>query len=89
MDSRWFKEDRDLAKADKSKTIEEHKDATKKALKNSTLLRDRLERILNEEIHRCLLDDEDFSKPDWEREHVANISRRKALREVINLIDFK
>ena len=84
----WFKEDRALAKADKSKSVAEHKAATEKVLRNSTLFRDRLERILKEMLIATLDDDEDFSKPNWEREHIANISRRKTLNEILSLIDF-
>lgn len=85
----WFKEDRALAKNDKSKSLSEHKSQTEKVLRNSTLFRDRLERILQDMLVQTLNDDEDFTKPTWEREHVANISRRKTINEVLSLIDFK
>lgn len=85
----WFKEDRALARNDKSKTLTEHKQQTEKVLRNSTLFRDRLERILKDMLVATLDDDEDFSKPNWEREHIANISRRKTINELLSLIDFK
>lgn len=86
MDSRWFKEDREEARKDGTKTETELKRESEKALKNSTLFQRRLSRILMEELEKTLRDDEDFSKPNWEREHVANIARRKALKDVINLV---
>ena len=89
MDTTWFKEDRQLAKNDPEKSLEEHKAATKAALLNSSIMRDRLERILNEMIESSIVNDEDFSKPNWEREFVANASRRKTLREIKKLITFK
>jgi hypothetical protein len=86
MDSRWFKEDRELARKDKEFTEAELKAQSKTALKNSTLFQRRLGSILDDLIEESNRDDEDFSKPGWEREHVANISRRKALREIKKLI---
>lgn len=85
----WFKEDRALAKDDKSRTRQQHIQESKKVLLNSTLFRNRLERILKDMIDESLREDEDFSKPNWEREHIANISRRKVLKELLSLINFK
>ena len=85
MDSRWFKEDRKLPKNEQA----EAKAKSEKALKNSTLFQRRLEQILDDEIARADRDDEDFTKDNWEREHVSNISRRKALREIKQLIQLK
>jgi hypothetical protein len=86
MDSRWFVEDREDARKDKSASVEELKKESLKALKNSTLFSRRLDRILDGLIEESNRDDDDFSKPDWERIHVANISRRKTLREIKKLI---
>lgn len=82
MDSRWFVEDRkgppdEIAESIEKSTI---------ALKNSTLLTRRLKVILETEIDATNRKDEDFSNPTWEREAIANISRRKALREIIKLL---
>jgi len=82
MDSRWFAEDRKGAPEDLAEAIEK----STVALKNSTLLVRRLKGILEAEIESADRKDEDFSNPTWEREAVANISRRKALREVIKLL---
>lgn len=86
MDGRWFIEDREIAHKDKTVKLETLERESRKALKNSTIFQRRLERILQEEIKVCERSDEDFSKPDWERLAVSNISRRKTLREIINLI---
>lgn len=86
MDSRWFKEDRAQARKDKTVPETELREASKKALKNSTLFQRRLDQILDDLIEESNRDDEDFSKPGWQRVHIANISRRKVLREIKRLI---
>lgn len=83
MDHRWFKEDRALPKNDQAEAIEE----SKKALRNSTLFRRRLEGILSDLIEESYRKEEDFENPNWERIHVSEIARRKTLREIKNLID--
>lgn len=85
MDSKWFKEDRALPKAEQAQAKAE----SLKALKNSTFIQRRLERILEELIALSDRDDEDFSNPNWQLEHAANISRRKTLREIKQLIQLK
>ena len=85
MKSDWFKEERALPKEDQ----EEAKEATRKAIKSSTILINRLNRILNERVEETYRQEEDFSKPDWERETIANASRRKTLREILTLIELK
>jgi len=88
MDTRWFKEDRDQARAEgiPDKPLKEE---SKKALKNSTLFQRRLTRILEEEYEKTLISDENFSNPSWERQYVANASRRATLKEIIKMIDLK
>ena len=86
MDSRWFKEDREAARKDKSVSEQELKEESKKALKNSTLFQRRLEQILDDLIEESNRVDENFSEPNWERIYVTNVSRRKTLREIKKLI---
>ena len=83
---RWFAEDREQARKDKTVPVEELKAESLKALKNSTLFQRRLEQILEGMIDESDRDDEDFSQPNWQLSHAANISRRKVLREIIKLI---
>lgn len=85
MDSSWFKEERTLPKAEQQKAKEE----VKKTLLNSKTFAARLERILEERLEETLRSDEEFTKSNWEREAVANASRRKTLREIITLIKLK
>lgn len=85
MNSKWFTEDRQLPAVEQAEAIQE----SKKALKNSTLLTRRLRRILEELSEKSCKDDEDFSKPNWELEHVANISRRKTLKEILTMLNFE
>jgi hypothetical protein len=53
---------------------------------NSTLFRGRLEEILEDELQASFLREEDFNDPNWERNHVAEVSRRKTLRGILKLI---
>jgi hypothetical protein len=86
MDSTWFVEDRaEGSSEEQHKAIEE----TKKALKNSTILTKRLDRILDAKLKKAYVDDEDFKQDDWRLNAIANASRRKTLREVKKLLDFK
>jgi len=82
MDSRWFKEDRELPQHEQ----EDAKAKTTKSLNAATVFQRKLERILTDMISEGDRGDEDFDKPSWQRSHIANISRRKALKEVIKLI---
>lgn len=82
MDSRWFKEDRALPKGEQA----EAKEKAEKSLKSATIFQRRLAQILADMVAEGDRGDEDFSKPEWQREHIANIARRKTLREVIKLI---
>lgn len=86
MDSKWFEEDRALARADKSLDFSALKQESEKALKNSTLFQRRLDKILQGMLEESERADEDFSKKNWELNNVANISRRKTLREIKKLI---
>ena len=85
MDSRWFKEDRKLPRNEQA----EAKQESEKALKNSTLFQRRLEKILDDLIEESDRADEDFTKPNWQLEAVAGVSRRKALGEIKRLINLK
>jgi hypothetical protein len=86
MDNKWFKEDREAARKDKSVDLNAEIEKSRTALKNSTLFQRRLEQILKDMLEESLRNDEDFSKPNWERECVANVSRRKTLKEIMKII---
>ena len=86
MDTRWFKEDRE--KYPRS----EHKEQIAKselALRNSSLLRRRLQQMLEEDIEKTYSVEEDFDDPAWERKTIAAAAERKTLRRIIRLLDFK
>jgi hypothetical protein len=85
MDGRWMKEERQLPKQDQAQAIVD----TTKVLKNSTIFQRKLDRILEEMYAETLRSDEDFSKQGWQREAIANASRRKTLREIRKLIELK
>jgi hypothetical protein len=89
LDSRWFKEDREQARKDKTVPETELREASKKALQNSTLFQRRLEGIIDSLIQETERADEDFTQPNWERVYVSNVSRRKVLREIKQLIQLK
>lgn len=82
MDTRWFMEDRQLPKEEQ----EDAKAATEKALKNSTLLSRRLARILNDEVTKTYLKEEDYEGEGWKRKVLSNSARRKAFNEIIKLL---
>lgn len=85
MDSRWFQEDRkDKTGAERQQAIKE----SEKVLRNSTIIRERLKAILEDEFDKSIRTEEDFDNPNWERLVISQIARRKTLREIIKLIDF-
>lgn len=85
MHSDWFKEERQLPKDEQA----DAKEKTKEALLHSTIFSGRLKRMLEEKVETALRDDEDFTKPNWQEAALANASRRKTLREIIQLIELK
>lgn len=85
MDSRWMKEDRELPKQDQEEAIEE----SQKALRNSTLFKRRLERILEDLLAETDRSDADFNDINWSLKAAGNAMRRKTLNEIIKLIDMK
>lgn len=80
LSNRWFVEDR------KEDNPEEATEASKKVILNSTLIRDRLKRMINEDLAKTYIEDEDFDNPRWEVKVIANNARRKALRDVLKLL---
>jgi len=82
MDTRWFKEDRALPESEQKDAKEE----SEKALKNATFIKRRLTRILEEEIEKTYLLEEDVDKPGYKKRVLASAARRKAFKEVTNLI---
>ena len=82
MDSRWFEEDRKLPKSEQKIAQEQ----SEKALKNSTLLTRRLTKILEDQIEKTYLQEEDFSDPAYNLKVIASASERKALKGIIKLL---
>ena len=85
MDSKWFRLDRKLPKNEQAEAVK----ATKETLRNSRVMKERLEDILTGEIETSYRLDEEFDDPHWERKHVALVSRRKAMRDILKLLDFE
>ncbi|MEE9586011.1 MAG: hypothetical protein V3W09_03830 [Nitrososphaerales archaeon] len=85
MNSLWFKEERELPKAEQAEAVKK----TTEVLKNSTIFQRKLDRILTGLYEETLRADEDFVKPNWEGEALANASRRKTLREIRKLIELR
>ena len=84
LDQRWFKEDRQIKdKVEREKAIEE----SDKAIRNSTLIRRRLKQIIEDEIAHTYRSDEQIEEPNWERIALANVATRKALNNLIKLLD--
>jgi hypothetical protein len=85
LNSEWFKEDRKLPQHEQHQAIVD----SKAALRNSTVMQRRLEDILVTWLEATYKDDEDYQKTDWTVQAIANSSRRKTIRQIIQLIDFK
>jgi len=86
MDARWFKEDRtQYPRSEQKEQIEK----SEKALRNSTLMRRRLQDMLNEDLEKTFLQEEDFDDPAWERKTIAAAAERKTIRRYLKLLDFK
>lgn len=86
MDGRWFKEDREkYPRSEQKDQIEK----SEKALRNSTLLRRRLEEMIKEDIEKTYSVEEDFDDPAWQRKTIAAAAERKTLRRYLKLLDFK
>ena len=86
MDARWFKEDR--IKYPRSE-LDAQIRKSETALRNSTLIRRRLQEMLEEDIEKTYLIEEDFDDPAWQRKTIAAAAERKTLRRIIKLLDFK
>lgn len=86
MDTRWYKEDREQYPRSE---VKEQIEKTEQALRNSTLLTRRLTRILEEDIEKTYLVEEDFDDPAWQRKTIAAAAERKTLRRIMKLLDFK
>ena len=78
----WFKEDRKLPKDQQ----EEAKARTEQALRNSTLMTRLLKQILEDKMQETYLKEEDYENPAYERLVIATSSRRKTIREIIDLL---
>lgn len=83
LDSRWYKEDR---KAFKGDALVAQMKETEEALRNSTLLVRILSDILNEDLEKTFLVEEDFDNPAWERKTIAAAAERKVLRRIIKIL---
>jgi hypothetical protein len=82
MDSRWFKEDRELPVSERG----EAKEKSEKALKGSTLIIRRLTSILEEEVDKTYSTEESYEGEGWERKMTKMFERRKTLKEIIKLL---
>ena len=78
----WFAEDRELPKEQQA----EAKEQSDIALRNSTLFNRRLRKILKDKLEETYLAEEKYEEPNWERIALASASRRKTLREIIDLL---
>lgn len=83
LDNRWYKEDRASYKGE---ALQEQVKKTEEALRNSSLLVRLLTSILNEDLEKTFLVEEDFDNPAWERKTIAAAAERKVLRRIIKLL---
>ena len=79
----WFKEDREQYKG---RERDEQIEKSKEALLNSTFIVRRLKQILEDDLDKTFLVEEDFDNPAWERNTIAAAAERKVLRRIIRLL---
>ena len=82
MDARWFKEERGLPRPDQAEAKEE----ITKIIMNSSIIRSRLRRMLEEDLQDTYAVAEDFDNPAWEREVIAAADERKLIKRYLKLI---
>jgi len=82
MNSRWFKEERKLPKAQQAKAIAE----AKEVLGHSTTMSEKLKRIIEEDIEQLYAGDENVGQEGWEQRALANVGGRKALRKLLEIL---
>ncbi len=82
MNSRWFKEERALPRLKQQKAIED----AEETLRHSTLIIEKLKRIITEDLNKTFTDDENVGKEGWEHRALANVGARKALRKLLELL---
>jgi hypothetical protein len=83
LNDRWFKEDR---KAYSGVELSKQKSETEKALRNSTVLLRRLKEMLEEDIEKTYLTEEEYDTVGWERKVLACAVERKTLRKILDLL---
>lgn len=82
MNSRWFKEERELPREAQDKAIA---DATE-VLQHSTTMAGKLKRIIEEDIDLLYAGDENVGTQGWEQRALANVGARKALRKLLEIL---
>ena len=83
LSDRWYKEDRASFKGE---ALREQIVKTEEALRNSSLIVRLLKGILNEDLEKAFLVEEDFEDPAWQRKTIAAAAERKVLRRIIKLL---
>lgn len=85
MDGKWFVEERKLPKEEQAKEKKE----IEKILRNSTIIRNRLLRMLQEDMDKTYEVEENFDDPAWERKTIAAAAERKTIRRYIKLLNWR
>jgi hypothetical protein len=84
LDTRWFKEDRVPGDATLTK---EQSQQTEDVIRNSSIIRERLIRIIEEDIAKTFEVEENFDDPAWKRKTIAAAAERKTLRRYHKLLN--
>lgn len=85
MNSRWFKEERALPNNERDERIQE----TKAVLLHSTLMVEKLQRIIDEELEEAYTNEENICDPNYRDRATFNAGARKVLRKLKKLLDLK
>ena len=83
MNSRWFKEERELGTEEQAEAIEH----IKEIIQNSSIIRERLGRICEEEILKTYKVEEEYWKDNYQFTVLGAAARRAAFREILELLN--
>ena len=82
VNTRWTKDERELPQHERKDALER---ATDLILASDFVL-SKLKNIIEEDIEKTYIKDEDVGTPEWTQRALANAGARKALRNILKLI---
>ena len=83
MKSRWFKEERELSQDEQDDAIAH----VKEVIINSSIVRERLTRICQEEIEKTYQDEEKYWEDNYQYTVLGAAARRRAFKDILALLE--